>query len=125
MYSTFISLALIVLVYIFHSASTHPYSDRTSESLTEVNPRHGRVDNPYVVPEYDCALRAFTIEMATYIAPPSSKTNWTALSQSAFQMNECNGMSHSAYQSFSTTRPFKGAQEVKKRACHRTYSCTV
>jgi hypothetical protein len=121
MYSTSISLALIaLLVYIFHSASTHPYSDRTSESLTEVNPRRGRVDNPYVVPEYDCALRAFTIEMATYIAPPSSKANWTALSKSAFQMDECNGTSHSTYQPSSTTKPFESAREVKKAACHRT-----
>ena len=95
----------------------------TSESLSKVDPRHpryGRVDNPIVVPEYDCALRAFTIEMAGYIAPPTWKTNWTTLSQSAFQMNQCNSTSHTVYQQPCTAQPFKTAPQIQKGTCQHT-----
>ena len=54
------------------------------------HPLFSSVENNYVSTEYDCALRAFTVEMAGYIAPVSSKFNWTLLSQSALQMDKCN-----------------------------------
>jgi hypothetical protein len=84
------------------------------------HPRYSTVGNPNISPEDDCALRAFTIEMAAYIAPAASKTNWTTLSQSAFQMNQCNGTSYTAYQPPSSAKPFKTAPDMKKGACHRT-----
>ncbi|CAF0815534.1 unnamed protein product [Didymodactylos carnosus] len=83
-------------------------------------PRHGRVDNPNVVLKDDCALRAFTIEMATYIAPSFWKSNWTALSESAFQMSECYETTHHAYESSRATKSFETAQKIKKGICHRT-----
>jgi hypothetical protein len=58
--------------------------------------------------------------MAAYIAPADLKTNWTTLSQSAFQMNQCNGTSQSAYQPPSSAKPFKTAPEMKKGACQHT-----
>jgi hypothetical protein len=58
--------------------------------------------------------------MAAYIAPVSSKTNWTTLSQSAFQMNQCNITSHTTYQPPSSAKPFKTAPEMKKSVCHHT-----
>ncbi|CAF1254726.1 unnamed protein product [Rotaria sordida] len=58
--------------------------------------------------------------MASYIAPTSSKTNWTALSQSAFQMDQCNSTSNIVYQRTKSAKPFKTAPEIKQRACHHT-----
>jgi hypothetical protein len=58
--------------------------------------------------------------MAAYIAPASSKGNWTALSKSAFQMNQCNGTLSSAYQPSSDAKPFKTAPEMKQGACQDT-----
>ncbi|CAF1010016.1 unnamed protein product [Didymodactylos carnosus] len=97
------------------------YGDWAPKSLTEsYHPRYSTVGNPNISPEHDCALRAFTIEMATYIEPTFSKTNWTTLSQSAFQMNQCNGTSHTAYQPSSSDKLFKTAPEIKKGTCHHT-----
>jgi hypothetical protein len=93
------------------------------QSLTEDDPRHpryGRVDNPIVGPDYDCPLRAFTIEMAAYIAPAPLKANWTTLSQSAFQMEQCNGTLDTDYQPSSSAKPFKTAPEMEKGTCHHT-----
>jgi hypothetical protein len=58
--------------------------------------------------------------MAAYIAPALSKTNWATLSQSAFQMDQCNGISYKIYQVSSSTKPFKTASEMKKTVCHYT-----
>ena len=76
--------------------------------------------NPYILPEYDCALRAFAIEMAAYIAPASLKTNWTTLSESAFQMNQCNITSHIAYEPPSSAKPLKTAPKLENITCHQT-----
>jgi hypothetical protein len=114
MYTHFILLALIALVYNAYGTSID------SNNGDNYNLRHGRVDNPVVGPTYDCPLRAFTIEMAGYIAPAPWKANWTALSQSAFQMNQCNGISQSAYEPSSSAKPFKTAPEMPKDACQHT-----
>jgi hypothetical protein len=90
--------------------------------LTETDPRHprhGTVGLPNIPLGNDCALRAFTIEMATYIHPNSSKSNWTALSESAFQMNQCN-VSYGAYNPSTATKPFQTAPEMKKEECLQT-----
>jgi hypothetical protein len=59
--------------------------------------------------------------MAAYIAPASAKTNWTTLSQSALQMNQCNNsLSIAADQSKSSKKPFKTVSEMKKGACYHT-----
>ena len=63
--------------------------------------------------ENDCALRAFTIEMAGYIAPPAFKAKWIMLSQAAFQMNQCNMTSSSSAKAFMT------APAKKEGTCHR------
>jgi hypothetical protein len=97
------------------------YGGPVSESLIQSHHLHYRtVGNPNLPLEYDCARRAFTIEMAAYIAPESSKTNWTTLSQSAFQMNQCNNISNTNYQPSSSAKPFKTSPEMKKGACHHT-----
>ncbi len=75
--------------------------------------------NPYVPANYDCALRAFTIEMAVYIAPPPFKSNWTTLSQSAYQMNQCNGTLSTTRQNPTSAKTFKTAPEIPKGACEQ------
>jgi hypothetical protein len=83
-------------VFNLLAASTTPLG---SGDITEADPSHlshGTVDNANIIPESDCALRAFTGEMATYIQPNSSRSNWTALSESALQMNQSN-VSYGAY----------------------------
>lgn len=124
MYTAFISLALIALVCIAYGRSIHSNGDDYDSQIFTVadpgNPRHGRVDNPVVGPVYDCPLRAFTIEMAGYIAPASWKANWTALSQSAFQMNQCNATSKTIYEPPIPGKPFKTAPQMTKDACEHT-----
>jgi hypothetical protein len=107
-------------MYGSYNIITRSGSNYTPENFTEVDPRYGRVGNPNVALKDDCALRAFTIEMATYIAPSFWKSNWTALSESAFQMNECNETTRRTYKSSTATKPFKTAQELKKGTCHRS-----
>jgi hypothetical protein len=100
---------------------TIPYGDTTSESLTEpYHPSYRSAGNPNIPIEDDCALRAFTIEMAGYIAPASLKANWKTLSQSAFQMYQCNGTLQTNYEPSSSARPFKTAEEIPKGACQHT-----
>ena len=75
---------------IVHSAPTpedtnhvRGYASRRLDILTETDPHHpryGTVRNSNIPLTYDCALRAFTIEMASYIQPNVSRSNWTALS---------------------------------------------
>ncbi|CAF4423918.1 unnamed protein product, partial [Adineta steineri] len=88
------NLRLVVLIGIIltcfsYTNCTFKYSTESYHSL------YSPVGNPNISPEYDCALRAFTIEMAAYIAPPAVKTNWTTLAESAFQMNQCNNTLYS------------------------------
>ncbi|CAF4094110.1 unnamed protein product, partial [Adineta steineri] len=82
----------IILTCFSYTNCTFKYSAESYHSL------YSTVGNPNISPEYDCALRAFTIEMAAYIAPPAVKTNWTTLAQTAFQMNQCNNTLYSTYQ---------------------------
>ncbi|CAF4888323.1 unnamed protein product [Rotaria sp. Silwood1] len=84
------------------------------------DPRLLAVGNPNIPLEYDCAPRAFAIEMAAYIAPIASKVNWTVLSQSAFQMNQCTSTSFNAYQPSSFAKPLKTVTEMPKSTCHHT-----
>jgi hypothetical protein len=114
MHLCFVTLIVIVFANL-------PYGDPVSTTINDSpNPRYSTVSNLNVSPEDDCALRAFTIEMAAYIAPAASKTNWTTLSHSAFQMNQCNSTSHTTYQPPSSAKPFKTAPEKKKGACFHT-----
>jgi hypothetical protein len=83
------------------------------------DPLYGTVGNPNIAASDDCALRAFTVEMATYIQPNSSRSNWTALSESALQMNQCQ-VSHGAYEPSTATKPFEPVPKMKKEACLRT-----
>ncbi len=84
------------------------------------HPRQGTVGNPMVPLNIDCALRAFAIEMAAYIAPEASKANWTALTQSAFQMNQCSSISYTNYQPPKSAKPFQTAPEMKRGTCQHT-----
>jgi len=95
------------------------FVDRSNgdDLLKRSHPEYYSVSNPYIPLTYDCPLRAFAIEMAGYIAPPVSKTNWTTLAQSAFQMHECN--SSYSYQPSNSTKPFKSAPELNKGNCQR------
>jgi hypothetical protein len=114
MHLLFVTLILIV----FPNVS---YGDHLSESSTEShNPRYSTAGNQNIPLEYDCALRAFTIKMAAYIAPTASKINWTTLSQSALQMNQCNSTAYTTYQPSNSVKPFKTAPEMTKGACHHT-----
>ena len=69
------SIILIVIVF-----ANILYADRASKSINKLyHPNYSTVGNPNVSSKDDCALRAFTIEMAAYIAPASSKTNWLSI----------------------------------------------
>ena len=108
---------LTLLLIIFANLS---YADHVIEDSNELfHPRYTTAGNGKIPLDDDCALRAFIIEMATYIAPQASKTNWTKLSQSAFQMNQCNTTSHTTYQSSTSAEPFKTASEKKSRQCQQ------
>ncbi|CAF3374719.1 unnamed protein product [Rotaria sp. Silwood1] len=110
---------LVIIIEIFFASIT--YGRSTSKSFTEsYHPGYSTVGNPNVLPEYDCALRAFTIELLAYIAPVSLKVNWTALSQSAFQTNQCNSTLKIVYQPTKPAKPFKTAREIKRGICHHT-----
>ena len=122
MYISCASLALIALVYIVCGKSIQTESDQQySSNLPQTNDVYrDRFKNPTAPPDYDCPLRAFTIEMAGYIAPAPWKANWTALSQSAFQMDECNTTGQFNYQPSSSAKPFKTAPPMTKGACDHT-----
>ena len=112
----FFLVILSVIVGNYVSASNY-----ASKRLTGLLPTpDGTAANPNIPLEYDCALRAFTVEMAGYIAPVPWKTNWTALVQSAFQMNLCNTTSHRigdpphSFGSFTTTSP------IQRDVCEHT-----
>ncbi|CAF4867217.1 unnamed protein product [Rotaria socialis] len=60
--------------------------------------------------------------MAGYIAHALPKTNWTVLSQSAFQMNQCNNISYNTHQPLNRIESFKIIQEMKTTNCyHRVF----
>jgi hypothetical protein len=112
------SVTLILIIFANLSYGDHLAKDSNDLS----HPRYTMVGNPNIPIEYDCALRAFAIEMAAYIAPAASKANWTALSQSAFQMNQCNTTSHTIYQPSSSAKPFETAPDMKKGQCqHKVF----
>ncbi len=69
MHRFFITLLLIVFANLM-------YGNRLTKVSNELpHPLYTKVGNPEIPPDYDCALRAFTIEMAAYIAPASLKAN--------------------------------------------------
>jgi hypothetical protein len=97
------------------------YNSRASTNFPESYPPHyGIVGNQSIPLEIDCALRAFTIEMAAYLAPAASKANWTALTRSALQMNRCNGTSNTDYEPSTSAKPFETTPEMQKRTCQHT-----
>lgn len=53
-----------------------------------------------------------------YSATTFWEMNWTKVSENACQMNECNSISHSDYQSSNSTKPFSISPERKEEiAC--------
>lgn len=84
------------------------------------HPLYTTVGNSKIPPDDDCALRAFTIEMAGYIAPTSSRTKWMALSESALQMNQCNTTSHNDYKPLRSDKSFESVPNIKQSPCYHT-----
>ncbi|UJR20449.1 hypothetical protein I4U23_023578 [Adineta vaga] len=114
MVCTFCTLfVLILIMYGLYGEQTCTENDLKSMSFFISDSRLGTVNNPVVNLTDDCALRAFTIEMAGYIAPAFWKDKWIAVSQSAFQMNQCNDTI------YRTDRSFKIISERKKSTCRR------
>ena len=70
-----------------HSIASSPAPLPLSSPL---HPSHGTVNNLHLDPAVDCALRSFAIEVVTALQPSTAWANWTALTQSAFQMGQCN-----------------------------------
>ncbi|CAF0862133.1 unnamed protein product [Adineta ricciae] len=70
------------------------------------------VNNPNVPLDIDCALRAFAIEMANYIAPPPFKSNWTSLVESAIQFNQCHNTSRTHPHLQPSSPPTKSNQQL-------------
>ncbi|CAF4707697.1 unnamed protein product [Rotaria sp. Silwood2] len=58
--------------------------------------------------------------MAGYIQPNSSRNNWTALSESAFQMDDCNNQLYHVYESSKTQKPFQAPQVSQTNNCFQT-----
>jgi hypothetical protein len=114
MYRSWVTLIVIIFANLSYSSCA------SKSSLKLPHPRYSTVGNPHISSEDDCVLRAFGIETAAYIAPAASKANWTAFSQSVFQMNQCNGTSNTAYEPSSSAKPFTAAPEMQKGACQHT-----
>ena len=114
MYYSFLAFVFIVFANVLHA------SHGSKDFPRATHPYYTSVGNPNIPLEYDCALRAFMIEMAGYIAPAPSKMNWTELSQTAFQMNQCNHTLHTGLQRTSYAKPFQTAPEMKRDTCHQT-----
>lgn len=123
MYSYGMLSALLVLIYVFYAKSIDVDTDHAEESPFDSridHPLYVTVGNPRVEPKDDCALRAFTIEMAAYIAPATLKNNWTSVSETALQMNECNTTSYKISQFSDVSRQFKPATNRNKGICYHT-----
>ncbi|CAF1112345.1 unnamed protein product [Adineta ricciae] len=117
---TGMSLILLIVIYSSDSMVSCSLEHRTTKYSAKIDPRYGRVRNPNVALKDDCALRAFTIEMAGYIAPPFWKGNWTTLSESAFQMDECNETIYRTYRSSNSRSLFANKEKTKADNCYRT-----
>ena len=111
---------ILVLLIGIGCTSISTVADTSGSSFELPHLQYRTVGNPYVAPDYDCALRAFTIEMAAYIAPAPSKSNWTTLSRSALQMNQCNSTSYYTDQPLVSTKSFNTAPEMVKGTCLQT-----
>lgn len=109
-------------IFLFFSfvnfvTSTHLFHKNADHVRKQTEYIQGTVNNPNITPGYDCALRAFTIEMAGYIQPYSSKSNWTTLSENAFQMNECVNQSYRTYESSKIRKHFQAQQSPRTNYC--------
>ncbi|UJR11877.1 hypothetical protein I4U23_016056 [Adineta vaga] len=94
---------------------------RRSSILTKTDqydPRRGTVRNSNIPLADDCALRAFTVETVSYIQPNASRSNWTALSESALQMNECRGQ-----KPFTIRKSFESMQITQNKDRFRAIFC--
>ncbi|UJR19718.1 hypothetical protein I4U23_022852 [Adineta vaga] len=101
----------IILLFIVYESASKSFSELFDSRFRAVGHRN-------IPLEYDCALRAFAVEMAAYIAPTSFKANWTLMTESAFQMNQCNSTSYDAYQPRTFTKSFKAVPEIPRGVCH-------
>jgi hypothetical protein len=115
-------LLLLLFISINHLCRVRSHDDARRPLISSIEQyaqhhRFGTVDNVNVHPNDDCALRAFVIEMATYIAPVSSRSNWNNLSRSALQMNECHDKLHVDLEFVNTTKTFEKTNEIKRDAC--------
>ena len=112
-------LSFIILIGIFYTSnSVAHYASIGSTELP--HPLYKTAGNQYVATEYDCALRAFLVEMAAYISPPSFKSNWTMLSQSALQMNQCNNTQYTTDKRSTSRKAFNTPPEMVKGVCLQT-----
>ena len=105
-------IILIIVIGDQICSATHA----PEKSIDSSHIRHYSVSNPTIPLDIDCALRAFTVEMAAYIAPPSWKVNWTTLAQSAFQLDRCN----TTDQPQTSTEPFKAESSMTKEICQHS-----
>ena len=113
----------MVLLYLFYVKSIPVDTVKPAESAVDPKPYHplyATVGNPSVDPKDDCALRAFTVEMAAYIAPAAWKSNWTTVSEIALQMNECNATSYEIDRFADVSPPSPPVSNAKKTTCHQT-----
>ena len=113
----YLSLSILLVIFIVTNSGGTALTD-SSAGLP--HPRYSSVRGPNIPLSIDCPLRAFTIEMAGYIAPAPWKANWTATSQSALQMNQCNTTSPLNYEPSVTAKPFQTAPPMAKGACQHT-----
>ena len=55
------------------------------------HPLNGHVSLPLLSAFDDCALRSFAVEMAGWLQPHGTRSNWTELAASAMQLHHCSG----------------------------------
>ena len=78
------------------ATSARPSIGRSFESIPYWSPRHpskGRLANERLDPAIDCAFRSVALEVVTARQPADAISNWTALAESAFQMQQCSNLS--------------------------------
>ena len=120
MQMTFLKLYLWSIICISVVSIALMIDDPNSTGTNSYHPRYSTVRNSKIPLADDCALRAFIIEMASYIQPNTSRSNWTELSQSALQMNECSDQSYRTRKTFNKQKSFQAKQQMKKNNCFRT-----
>jgi len=92
---------------------------RSTETIAPHSTRHpskGTLANLQLDPAIDCAFRSVAIEVVTARQPSDAFSNWTALAESAFQMEQCSNYSLHTASSTAAASSFQPAPTAPQPA---------